>query len=72
MQDEITVAHLKKNVGKKVEVCAFGMMYAGVLKGVDERESLIRIEDEVDYVVLEIERIETFHVVDGLESLGGD
>lgn len=62
MQEEVTVAQLKKNIGKKVEVCAFGIVYAGVLKSVDDRHSLIRIEDEVDYVVLEIERIEDFQV----------
>ncbi len=64
MQDEISVARLRKDIGKKVEVYAFGVVYAGVLKSVDARHSLIRIEDEVDYVVLEIERIENFHVAD--------
>jgi hypothetical protein len=63
MPDEITVARLKKNIGKKVEVYAFGMIYVGVLKSIDTRHSLVRIEDKVDYVLLEIERIENFHVV---------
>lgn len=63
MFDEVSPSRLKAVVGKKVEVLAFGVSYVGKLAKVDAKNGLIRIEDEDDYVVLEIERIENFRVV---------
>ena len=61
--EEVNPSDLKKNLGKKVEVLAFGIAYVGILKKVDPRAGTIRIEDKEDYVVLEIERIESFKVL---------
>ena len=64
MEGEITPEGLKAAVGKKVEVLAFGMAYAGILKRVDLEPGTIQINDKRDYVVLEIERIESFKVLE--------
>ncbi len=58
--EEVRVSTLKKSLGKKVEVLAFGLVYSGLLKNVDLKEGTIQVEDGKDYVVLEIERIEAF------------
>lgn len=58
--EEVRVSTLKKSLGRKVEVLAFGLVYSGLLKNVDLKEGTIKIEDGKDYVVLEIERIEAF------------
>jgi hypothetical protein len=63
VQDEVTAAKLKKALGKKVEVHAFGISYVGVLKKVDARSGEVRVEDREDYVVLEIERIDHFRIL---------
>lgn len=63
MQDEVSGRRLKAALGKKVEVIAFGITYAGTLKKIDQQAGTIRIEDRRDYAVLEIERIESFTVV---------
>jgi len=65
MVDEVSPSQLKAALGKRVEVLAFGMVYAGTLKKVDTKNGLIRVEDKDDYVVLEIERVESFRVVAG-------
>lgn len=63
MEDVVSLPKLKSAVGKRVEVLAFGMAYVGILKKVDTKNGLIRVEDKEDYVVLEIERIENFRVL---------
>ena len=63
MTEETTPAKLKKALGKKVEILAFNLSYVGILKKVDAREGLIRLEDKSDYVVLEIERIQSFRLL---------
>ena len=60
---EITPAKLKKSLGKKVEVIAFGISYVGRLKKLDFKAGFLRVEDGKDYVVLEIERIESFRLL---------
>ena len=62
MSEEISSTFLKKAIGKKVEVLAFGIIYVGILKKVDRHSGLIRVEDKKDYVVLEIERIQSFKI----------
>lgn len=63
MIEEVTPSKLKSALRKRVEVLAFGISYVGTLKKVDLDEGVIRVEDEKDYVVLEIERIEAFRVL---------
>lgn len=43
-----------------VEIIAFGISYLGTLKDVDYDKGTLRLEDEDDFVVLEIERVESF------------
>lgn len=58
---------LKKFIGHRVEVIAFGISYRGKLQKVDELTSTIRIVDRGNSAVLEIERIEEFHPLDKLK-----
>lgn len=51
--------------GKRVEVFAFGMTYIGNLVSVDIENGFITIKDGDDKVMLELERIEHFDVVEG-------
>lgn len=64
MNDDLSSADLKKAVGKKIEVLAFGIVYRGRLKQVNLKEGTIRIEDKGDYAILEIERLESLRVLD--------
>lgn len=63
MEDEVSAAKLKKAIGKRVQILAFGISYEGILKKVDARSGLVRVEDENDYVLLEIERIDHFRIL---------
>ena len=61
--EEVSTKDLRMALEKKVEVLAFGIAYRGLLKKVDLRNGTIRVDDKEDYVVLEIERIESFKVL---------
>lgn len=61
MHDAIDPETIITFLGKRIEVIAFGISYAGLLTSVDPKAGIIRVEDGRDYVVLEIERIEEFH-----------
>ncbi len=62
MESETDLREIKKALGKKVEVLAFGIFYVGTLTKIDSKVGTIRVEDKEDYVVLEIERIESFRI----------
>ena len=62
--EEINPSQIKSSLGKRVEALAFGLCYAGKLTKIDLKEGTIRIEDEKDYVILEIERIESFKALE--------
>lgn len=49
--------------GKRVEIIAFGVAYAGTLEKVDVEDGIISIVDGEDHAVLEIERIESFSLL---------
>ena len=57
---EISIKQLKAALGKKVDVLAFGISYVGTLKKVDLDSGVICITEGDDYVILEVERIESF------------
>ncbi|GEM_PF-1418900 len=57
---EISNKQLKAALGKKVDVLAFGISYVGILKKVSIDKGVIQIQDGKDFVVLEVERIESF------------
>jgi hypothetical protein len=50
--------------GKRVEVIAFGIVYTGILSAVDTDNGTIVIADGDDHAVLEIERIESFTLLE--------
>lgn len=57
---EISIKQLKAALGKQVDVLAFGISYVGTLKKVTLDKGTIQITEGDDYVILEIERIESF------------
>ncbi len=50
--------------GKRVEAFAFGIAYVGKLEKVDMENGSITITEGEDSVMLELERIENFNVVE--------
>ena len=59
-----SITRLQDLQGKKVEIIAFGISYMGMLKDVDYDSGTLKIEDEEDFAILEIERVESFSRVD--------
>lgn len=62
MENEID-AELKRAQGKRVEVTAFSLSYAGIMKKVDLERGTVEIVDGEDRAVLDIERITSFRVL---------
>ena len=59
----VSFKKIKEALGKKVEVLAFGVSYVGTLKKINSKVGTIRLEDKNDYVILEMERIESFKIL---------
>ena len=60
---DVDIDQLLEATGKRVEVVAFDLAYSGTLTEVDVDKGQIRIEDGDDYVVLEVERLQSFRVL---------
>ena len=59
-EDDPLIQALIDSRGKKVEIIAFGVLYAGTLKKVDVENGTIIITTGDDQAVIEIERVESF------------
>lgn len=55
-----SITRLQDLEGRWVEIIAFGISYLGNLRDVDYDKGTLRLEDGDDFVVLEIERVESF------------
>lgn len=62
-QEDPLIQTLVAAKGKRVEVFAFGITYIGTLVSVDPENGFISVSDELDTAMLELERIEQFHVI---------
>lgn len=64
INDDPLMQGLLTAVGKRVEVFAFGITYIGKLRSIDYENGVILLTDEEDNVTLELERVESFNVVE--------
>jgi len=64
MQEDYSITRIQDFVGRKVEIIAFDISYMGILKEVDLDRGTLKIVDGEDFAVLEIERVESFSVLD--------
>ncbi|MBI2067530.1 MAG: hypothetical protein HYT77_05940 [Deltaproteobacteria bacterium] len=60
---EVTPRILKKALGHRVEVIAFGIAYQGRLQKIDNSSGTIRITDRKNAAIIEIERIASFRTL---------
>ena len=63
VEEDALIQALVDAKGKRVEIIAFGIPYAGTLSHVDIEDGIINITDGEDHAVLEIERIESFSLM---------
>lgn len=64
MLEEIDHKEIKKAVGKKVEIIAYGIPYIGTLERFDKKNSRLVVRDNSDVAMLDLDRIESFKLVD--------
>lgn len=63
--DDPLIQGLLAAKGKNVEIFAFGITYIGKLISVDTENGFVSVTDGEDTVMLELERIEQFNIVEG-------
>ncbi len=64
MPEYQSITRLKDFVGKRVEIIAFGISYMGILEEVDYDQGTLKIVDGEDFAILEIERVESFSILE--------
>lgn len=60
MNQNQSISYLQNFVGKKVEIIAFGISYLGIIEEVDYDAGTIKLVDDDEFAILEIERVESF------------
>lgn len=63
-QEDPLIKELVSAKSRTVEVIAFGIAYYGCLKDVNLEHGYVTVQDGVDQATLELERIESFRIVD--------
>jgi len=61
---ETSITKLDYLLGKKVEIIAFGISYMGVLEDVDYERGTLKISDHNESATIDLERIESFGIVE--------
>ncbi|KAB2840162.1 hypothetical protein F9K50_06280 [bacterium] len=64
MQEYVSITRLQDYIGRKVEIIAFEISYMGVLTHVDYDSGTLKIVDGEDFAILEIERVESFSLIE--------
>ncbi len=64
MKEDLSITRIQDYIGRKVEIIAFDISYMGILEEVDLDRGTLKIVDGEDFAVLEIERVESFSVLD--------
>lgn len=62
IEEDALVQGLLDSRGKRVELIAFGLSYAGTLDSIDIDNGIVVVTDGEDKAVIEIERIESLSV----------
>ncbi len=60
---ESSISKLDYLLGKRVEIIAFGISYIGKLDAIDYEQGTLKISDENDSAILDLERVESFGLV---------
>lgn len=60
---ESSISKLDFLLGKRVEIIAFGISYIGKLDAIDYERGTLKISDEQDCAILDLERVESFGAV---------
>ena len=61
--EENSLTQLKNLIGKKVEIIAFDISYIGILEEIDFEQGILKLTDGDDFVILELERVESFSLI---------
>ncbi|MFO1462739.1 MAG: hypothetical protein U1F66_03110 [bacterium] len=64
MQEYLSITRLQDYIGRKVEIIAFEISYMGILTHVDYDSGTLKIVDGEDFAILEIERVESFSLIE--------
>ena len=65
IKDDPLIQGLLAAKDKKVHVIAFGLAYVGNLTEINLDHGYIRVVDKEDRVTLELERVESFELIEG-------
>jgi len=68
MPEYPSITRLKDYLGKKVEIIAFGISYRGYLEEVDYDKGTLRMVEGDEFAILEIERVESFSLIDPIQD----
>lgn len=63
IEEDALIQGLLDARGKRVELIAFGIVYAGILEEVDIEAGNVVVSDGEDRAMIEIERIESLSIV---------
>ncbi len=64
MFEDYSITRLQDFIGKKVEIIAFNISYMGILEDINFETGTLKIVDGEDFAILELERVESFSVLD--------
>ena len=64
-EDSYSITRIEDFKGKRVEIIAFGIAYRGTLEEIDLDRGTVKLVDGEDFVILEIERIQSFMGIQG-------
>ncbi len=63
MFEDHSITRLQDYIGKRVEIIAFNISYMGVLEDINFETGTLKIVDGEDFAILELERVESFSVL---------
>ena len=63
IEEDALIQGLLDAKGKRIELIAFGIVYAGILEEVDINNGTVRVTDGDDKAMIEIERIESLSII---------
>lgn len=64
MFEDHSITRLQDFIGKKVEIIAFNISYMGILEDINFETGTLKIVDGEDFAILELERVESFSILD--------
>lgn len=68
MFEDYSITRLQDYIGKKVEIIAFNISYMGILEDINFETGTLKIVDGEDFAILELERVESFSILNQTPS----